>query len=186
MVRHTKKTDENNWSDPVFVLNKLFNFVIFVLIGLGVVFLGLFIFGIRPYVVLSGSMEPEIKTGSIVLVNQNVKFSEVEEGDVITFRSGEAMVTHRVYKIDGDHIITKGDANNTTDGGFVTASTFIGKDIRTIPKLGYFASFLHTVPGMVTSGLVLLVLVVGSILTGREDDKDKKKTKKSEDSEETE
>ena len=125
MTKGKKKSDRNNWSNPVFVLNKVINFIIFVLIGLGVIFLGLFIFGIRPYVVLSGSMEPEIKTGSVVFVNQNVKFSELEKGDIITYKTGDVMVTHRVHEKNGDKIITKGDANDSLDGGFVTAATLV-------------------------------------------------------------
>lgn len=44
------------------------------------------LFGINPYVVLSGSMEPQIHTGAIAFVN--TKDTAVKVGDVVTYRPG--------------------------------------------------------------------------------------------------
>lgn len=170
--RRAKAKKSFDWSDPIFLLNKAINAVIFILIGFGIIFLGLFLFGIRPYVVLSGSMEPEIKTGSVVFVNQNVKFAELKQGDVITFKTGDVMVTHRVHEIIDGKIITKGDANNAPDGGYVTAATLVGKNVRTAPKLGYLVNFLQSLQGKIVAGAIILLLAIGSILTGRDDEKE--------------
>ena len=56
------------------------------------------LFGIRPYVVYSGSMEPEIPTGAVVFTKEG-EFSP-KKGDIITFHNGDTVVTHRVVKKD--------------------------------------------------------------------------------------
>ncbi len=167
-MKKNKENAASRWDDPVFVLNKLINGFIMILIVLGVAFLALFVFGIRPYVVLSGSMEPKISTGSIVFVNQNVPFAELKKDDVITFRSGDMMVTHRVYEVQDDKIITKGDANETPDIGYVTAANLVGKDVYAVPKLGFLVEFVQSWQGWVVSAVVLVLLIVGSLVTGRE------------------
>ena len=70
--------------------------------ALGIMFVTAFIllfpglFGIRPYVVYSGSMEPEIQTGAVVFTK--VEKLSPEKGDIITFRNGDTVITHRVIK----------------------------------------------------------------------------------------
>ena len=167
-MKKNKEASTDRWNDPVFVLNKLINVVIIILIIIGVAFLALFVFGIRPYVVLSGSMEPKIGTGSVVFVNQNAAFSELQKDDVITFRSGDMMVTHRVYEVQGDKIVTKGDANETPDLGYVTESSLVGKDVYAVPKLGFLVEFIQSWQGRIISGAIVVLLIVGSLLTGRE------------------
>lgn len=54
------------------------------------------LFGIQPYVVYSGSMEPEIPTGAVVFTKEG-EFSP-KKGDIITFHNGDTVVTHRVVK----------------------------------------------------------------------------------------
>ena len=55
--------------------------------------------GYRPYVVLSGSMEPEIRTGSICLIDTGYRYEELKVGDVIAFTNGRISVTHRIHEI---------------------------------------------------------------------------------------
>ena len=83
------------------------------------------LFGIRPYVVYSGSMEPEIPTGAVVFTKEG-EFSP-KKGDIITFHNGDTVVTHRVVKKEKDIFITKGDANKTEDPVPAEASQIIGR-----------------------------------------------------------
>ena len=172
-----KDGSAGRWNDPVFVLNKIINALIIILIILGVIFLVLFVIGIKPYVVLSGSMEPKISTGSVVFVDHNAKFADLKKGDVITFRSGGLMVTHRVYEIDGEKIITKGDANEKPDNGYVTASSFVGKDVHSAPYLGYVVKFVQSWQGVAVSVGIIAALIAGSLLTGRDVDSEPKNAK---------
>lgn len=92
--------------------------------------------GCRPYVVMSGSMEPGIPTGSLVWINENRRDAAV--GDVIAFRLGDIVVTHRVAGVDdGGNLITKGDANVSADLSPVPSSSVVGTYLLHIPKVGY-------------------------------------------------
>jgi signal peptidase len=122
----------------------------------------------NSYIVTSGSMEPSIPTGSAIVV-RNVKPSQIDEGDVITFSStdeeGEATTTHRVIDIrssDGEREFkTKGDANPSPDPRWVSGEDLVGKVILTIPELGRIVVTLDNVYGyallVVIPGLLLLV-----------------------------
>ena len=97
----------------------LSNFVLAVTIAVAL-FASLFCvtapFGIRPYVILSGSMEPGIPTGSVAYIDVKDR-TDLEVGDVIMYRASEEInVTHRIVDFDSaGNLITKGDANDTAD-----------------------------------------------------------------------
>jgi len=123
------------------------------------------ILGHRMFIVLSGSMEPTIKTGSVVFVKP-VESGSLAAGDVITFRGfGDPnnLVTHRIVSIEGEAAgtayITKGDANEVEDPSPVAANRVVGKVNFTIPYLGYFLYISQTEKG----GKILLALI-GAIL----------------------
>ncbi len=135
--------------------------------------------GLQPYAVLSGSMEPTYHVGSLIYVKA-VDPTEVSVGDPITYHAGDYIVTHRVVRVDteGQCFYTKGDANETEDGGAVAYESLIGKPMATIPYLGYIANAVSSPRGMilaVTGVVVLLVLMfIPDILTKAEE-KDKAK-----------
>lgn len=70
-------------------------------------------FGVGVAVVLSGSMEPELSVDDVILVQQQDGY---EVGDVVVYQSSGALVVHRIVRIDGETVVTKGDANNAEDG----------------------------------------------------------------------
>lgn len=81
---------------------------------------GFFLFGYRPVLVLSGSMEPYMMTNGIVLTKEVESLEDINVDDVITFHvnhNNKAIrITHRIIDIDGETIYTKGDNNNVDDG----------------------------------------------------------------------
>ena len=93
--------------------------------------------GIKTYAILSGSMEPDIKTGDIVIVKETDE-SDIEIGDVISFRRGQTVITHRIIEIveDTKTYKTKGDNNNVEDSVDVEFGSIEGKVIGRIPFLG--------------------------------------------------
>ena len=126
----------------------------------------LLLFGIRSYIVLTGSMEPQIPVGSICLVDQSYDFQDIKCGDIITFRTSEKMVvTHRVVSVQESSLCTKGDANNTEDEKAVTAESFIGKCILTLPGSGYVVRFVRSLHGIVIISIfIVLIILADSIL----------------------
>lgn len=102
------------------------------------------VFPIYPSVVLTGSMEPEIKPGDIVLIRKCTTQKEVmsaKVGDVINFDRDDINITHRVIEIvedenGGQCYRTKGDNNPTEDTTLVELSDMNGYVIGTIPKIG--------------------------------------------------
>ncbi len=129
----------------------------YIFIAFYVIVLLPYIFGYTPLVVLSGSMEPTYKTGSVIYY-KDVSFDELKKDDVISFQVKDQIVTHRIYEIKSkDEIITKGDANNAVDSGSIgyeNVKGVVGK--YSIPYLGYYIKFVN-------SNLYVLV-IVGLIL----------------------
>ena len=118
----------------------------------------------NAYVVLSGSMLPEIKVKDIV-VTKKVPAETLEVEDIITFiapdsRYGGISITHRIKEKYYDESLgtysyrTKGDANNVADASLVPNDNVLGKVILKIPKLGYLQDLLSS-----KGGLIIVVLI---------------------------
>ena len=115
-------------------------------------------------VVLTGSMEPEIKPGDYITVIKKNRDS-YKVGDVVTYvrttDSGDKeRVTHQIISIDGDQVITQGiSSSNTNADDPITKDDIIGKHILTIPKLGWVMKFLSSTTGIILIvGLILAVI----------------------------
>lgn len=104
------------------------------------------ILGYSTYYIMTGSMEPNINPGSLVVVKNGTDQS-IKVGDVITFRgsTGNTITTHRVQKVinNGTEFITKGDANNTADPIPVKNMQVIGKVMFHVPYLGNISQFIQ-------------------------------------------
>ncbi|SDI71566.1 signal peptidase I SipW [Natribacillus halophilus] len=121
------------------------------------------VFGYELKTVLSGSMEPEIQTGSMIAIQSTEHPTQFEQGDVITFTNADDnLVTHRVHEVenDGQQYITKGDNNNSTDSEPVLAENIVGEYTGwTVPFLGYAFVFATS-----EQGAVLLLILPGVLL----------------------
>ena len=167
-------------------IKKIWNWVNGVLIGLvvllAIALVGVRLVGLDIYVVLSGSMEPEYQTGSVIYV-KDVDPEDLEVRDVITYRLDEdTIATHRIIEItevDGQLAFrTKGDANDMEDAAAVPASQVVGKPVFTIPYLGYLVEYIHSASGryatIAVGAALLLMVFLPDILFG-EDEKKKEK-----------
>ena len=124
----------------------------------------------NAYVVLTGSMLPEIQVFDVV-VTKKVDASELKEGDVITFASADSrflgtIITHRIIKKNpptettGYTFQTQGDNNNVADNALVPENNIYGKVILKIPKLGYLQEFLATDGGWIIVILIPCLTVI--------------------------
>lgn len=128
--------------------------------------------GHKVLAVISGSMEPAIRTGDVIIV-QPLKdpANEVKDGDVITFRAKEKadmLITHRIIgtvKVDGKPVAfgTKGDNNQVIDRDVVAPEQIIGRYEWRIPYFGYVTTFIRT-----PLGIALFVIVPGVVIIGME------------------
>ena len=128
-------------------------------------------FGWRVDAVFSGSMEPELKLGSVV-VTRPVEAEEIKAGDIITFYSplNERLMSHRVVAAEhgsGWHFQTKGDANDDADPFVVPAENVVGKVCLHLPYFGYVSQFVKTRLGLLLTicipGLVVIVMEIRNI-----------------------
>ncbi len=97
-------------------------------------------FGYSIFNVATGSMEPVINQNDVIVVKRSDKY---EVGDIITFKSDGAYITHRVVSVNGDNFVTKGDANNAKDVA-ITRKDVIGKVIKISAKAGIWHKVLTT------------------------------------------
>lgn len=132
------------------------------------------LFGITPYIVMSGSMEPAISTGSVAYIQESDEAPE--KGDIIGFIAGDGKaVVHRVHNITADGYVTKGDANNAPDMALTQQQNIIGPYLCSIPVAGYVLAYAESaritvgplqIPAAIlaAAGLVLILNVIQCIL----------------------
>mgnify|MGYP000027211344 CR=1 FL=1 len=129
--------------------------------------------GIKSYVIISGSMQPELNIGDIVIVK---KVEDLQEGDIISFRQGQSVITHRINEViyeDGKtKYITKGDNNNTQDSGYVTPEQVEGVFQFKISRLGNLAMFVQTPIGMIVCLSIPVIILVVIQLNDNKKDKE--------------
>lgn len=113
------------------------------------------VFGYSQYIVTSGSMEPSIHAGDLILIKAQGSY---QLGDVVTFLDGGgAAVTHRIMGSVSGQFITKGDANNTEDNDLLPPENIVGKLALVLPGAGEAVLFLR-------SPLGLLILLAAGVL----------------------
>ena len=130
--------------------------------------------GYSLFRVVTGSMEPTISTGALLLCD-DIDIEDIVVGDIICFFSQDkymagSVITHRVYKVDTHNNIinlyTKGDANLAVDGYTVTEDNLIGIVRWYTSENNFFAKcmrFLTSKTGFL-SGIVLPILITGTII----------------------
>lgn len=98
------------------------------------------LFGFRIYRVISGSMQPALQIGDVIIIKEADNYAEK---DIITYDNGLTTITHRIKSINGDEIITEGDANDAPDKP-ITRNRILGKyffRISTFSVFFYYANW---------------------------------------------
>lgn len=151
------------------ILNSLTTIIVVMVVILAIMLVGVRLFGLQVYSVLSGSMEPEYPVGSLIYVKK-VDYKELKVGDPITYLLDEdTVVTHRIIEVLVDEedpntirYFTQGDANGIPDAKSVHYKNIIGTPVFTIPYMGYVSNYIQNPPGMyiaISAGAILLMLV---------------------------
>ena len=110
-------------------------------------------FGYSIFRVDTGSMEPTISQNDIIIIK---KSNEYEIDDIVTFKTDDDYITHRIVTKIGEKIITKGDANNARDVA-IEKKDIIGKVVSIKKKLGVWQKVL-------TNPIIIIMIFVTLIL----------------------
>lgn len=121
----------------------------------------------RFYTVLSGSMEPALHVGSIVVVTAKQNY---QVGDIVTAQigtNGKQTVTHRIFSIDQndreEQIMLKGDANEDPDLSLLTHKQIVGAVVFSIPFIGKIIEYSKT-----QQGFIFIVVIPATIFAYHE------------------
>ncbi|WP_179298893.1 signal peptidase I [Evansella halocellulosilytica] len=120
------------------------------------------IFGFQLLQVLTGSMEPHLNPGDIVVIKKD---NGIQVNDVITYKNPENIyVTHRVVDVveKNNEILfqTRGDANNIVDQDFVSSDQLLGSYVFSIPKIGYIINIAKNPIGIFLLSMILIILLI--------------------------
>lgn len=122
-------------------------------------------FGYGTAVVMSGSMEPTLSVGDMVVIRQEDAY---EVGDVVVYQSRDSLVIHRIVSIGEDLFTARGDANNTDDDP-VALRDIKGRLVLAVPFAGRILQILKSTPVM------LVILVAAAVLMELSWQKEKEK-----------
>jgi signal peptidase len=135
--------------------------------ALALAFVASTVLGFQHFTVMSGSMEPTISPGDVV-VDKRIRPVTARIGDIVTFRdpkSTERLITHRITAMrvaDGTvFFTTKGDANNDVQKWTAPASGSVGRVELAVPKAGYLLFWIGRPWGRITL-IVLPLLLLGA------------------------
>jgi len=127
-----------------------------------------FLFGYKPYIVASESMQPGIMKYAFVIIEKG-GYADVETGEVIAFKtsrmSGQS-VLHRVVDVTPEGFVTKGDAVRIADDKVVTGDEFLGRKIWHTNLTAIVYGLLQTPKGIfLVVGLPSLIIAFLIITT---------------------
>lgn len=101
--------------------------------------------GFATSVVLSGSMDPELQVNDMIIV---IARDSYEVGDVVVYQSYGTLIVHRIISIDGESVVTQGDANQTADPA-IKLSDIKGEVVASLPYVGLILTFIRSPLGII-------------------------------------
>ena len=124
------------------------------------------LFGKKAFVIVSGSMIPEIQIGDVVLINDT---DNVKVNDVIAFRRDSSVIVHRIVKeMDVKGVImyqTKGDNNNVADTELVDIRDVEGVMFGKIPFVGKLILWIYS--NLSFFVVIVIAIIIFKYLIGR-------------------
>lgn len=156
-------------------IEKVLDVITITVVVIAVVLFLPFVFNVRPYIVMTGSMEPQLPRWSLAYVDRSVKPDDMEEGDVIAYLVSGNTVTHRIIGEAGDDFITKGDANRQADETPTPKDKVVGLVIYSIPYIGYVIHLMRTVYGVAFILLIGAGYVAVAVLSDKNNTEEKEK-----------
>ncbi len=131
------------------------------------------IFGYAFFEVISGSMSPAIEKWDVIVVKLDADY---EVGDIVSFKNGDAYITHRIIEINDGAYVTKGDANNTVDNP-ITKDKIAGKVVKVYPSAAAWIK-VFTTPKVLLGTIISLILIGKTLALFKEAKEIKEEEKK--------
>lgn len=139
------KVRDKNKESPI-------SWIVTSVISIGIIWFAVGVFPIYPSVIATGSMEPMIKPGDVILVNKVVDMEGINNlkvDDVIQFKRDNILITHRIivvrnYDGEGLGFKTKGDNNSSVDSEIVKPEDVKGTIVYTVPKIGWLTLLIKS------------------------------------------
>ncbi|MTI48859.1 signal peptidase I [Sporosalibacterium faouarense] len=130
-------------------------------VSIGIVWFSVGVFPVYPSVIATGSMEPLIKPGDVILVKKVKSMDDINDlkiNDVIQFERGNILISHRVIEIiednEGKRYKTKGDNNSGPDQELVSPNDIRGKIVFVVPKIGWPTLLIKSEENIPLKGIV--------------------------------
>lgn len=140
---------------------KIKNCIFSILYILIIIYLLIFIpsiWGYKPLVIISGSMEPTLKVGGILYYHEE-KLDNFRKNDILVYKTRNHIISHRVIENLGSSFITKGDANKSNDTDIIAQEKVLGKGTNwCIPYIGLYADFVYTHKYLLFISIALLLV----------------------------
>ena len=142
------------------------------------------VLGLGTAIVITGSMEPNISVQDLVVI---FKTGDYGVRDVVTYEGNSMPVTHRIVdkRVDENGVVfyqTKGDANNTADGEWISEDRIVGEVIAVFSGFGKVQEFIQKPIGFLTVTLLAGALILGpeylGIYAHRKEEPDETEKKK--------
>lgn len=150
-------------------MKKLINIIDYIIISILTIIIllsvGLYILNYRAMVVVSGSMEPVIKTGSLMYykkISEEDVYEKISVDTIITYKSSDKVtVTHQVVFVDeeNDTIITQSIISGSTTDNPIKANQVLGIYAFSIPLLGFVINFFKN-PFVLIGIIIIIVLIL--------------------------
>lgn len=122
------------------------------------------VFGYSAAVVVSGSMSDTIEVNDIVIAKRRDSY---EVGDVVSFESGELLITHRIVDVQDGRFVTKGDANDSEDAELLSEEDIVGEVFCIIPGAGRVLEIFSSPGGMALLFIVAVLIFIVPSMTDR-------------------
>lgn len=114
--------------------------IVTTIFSIGIIWFAIGVFPVQPSVIATGSMEPMIKPGDVIIVDKKHN-KDLKIGDVIQFKKDNIYISHRIIDIIEEKkqikYRTKGDNNSVWDSDLVTIEEVKGRIIYVVPKIGW-------------------------------------------------
>ena len=137
------------------------------------------VFGIYMFNIVSESMEPTLQKNDVVIV-QKCEPTQLQKGNIITFKQDERIISHRIIDITEERGIikfkTKGDNNEIADPDQVEAGQVYGKVLYNIGGVGKIINYIQNVSGFIN--IAIFAVIVYILVSLRDKQKNTRKMKR--------